>query len=803
MTSAKIAVVVPVPQPPVRGGAENLYEGLRAGIETHHGAECEIVGLPSPEGSFWDVIKSYRKFALLDLSGYDRVISTKYPSWMVDHPDHVCYMLHKLRGLYDTYHFFGLPLAVDYAALPEPARFLEKALGAPIQSREQLLRLLDSILALEPACSGHPGFALPGPLARAVVHRLDAFGMRKGAVRKFAAISRTVADREDYFPAGARVDVVYPDTGATTRTSATFDYFFTASRLDGPKRIDLIVAAFRKTRGDVRLVIAGTGPDEPRLRQLAQGDRRIEFLGYVDDQQLAQAYSEARAVVFVPYDEDLGYITIEAMRSGKAVITTTDSGGPTEFVHHGGNGFVVAPDPDSLAAAMQAIIDDPSLAVSMGAAATQAIRGIGWEQATSALMASESVAYPAVARPSGARDKVVLLNTFPVYPPRGGGQARLFHLWRHVAKGRDVVAICSVGSEEEASDQLIAPGFREIRVPRDPAHVEFETNLSRGLDWMPVSDIAFAMAPELAVGFRRACEQELGNAALCVLVHPYAAPVIQDLALPEVWHESFNHEASMKAGMLPRTAAGRAASEAVKVAEAMACRMATTTLCVSESDRRLFGETYDMAGKSLLLVPNGVDLDSVTFVPSRQRALLRSKFGLEGRDIVLILASWHGPNIEAVASVIAAAADFASTDFLVIGSAASAFEGQEVPTNVVFLGVITDEEKDLLLGCCTVALNPMRSGGGSNLKIFDYMASGAATVTSEFGARGSGIDASHAWIFGNENFDESMAAALSEALASSEEVRDRKARSARYYVEKHYSWSVIAQQIIDRLQLGT
>ena len=67
-------------------------------------------------------------------------------------------------------------------------------------------------------------------------------------------------------------------------------------------------------------------------------------------------------------DEDYGYITLEAMLSCKPVITCQDSGGSLEFVLHRQTGIVVEPTPQSLAAAMDELWDDRSLAKTLGQA---------------------------------------------------------------------------------------------------------------------------------------------------------------------------------------------------------------------------------------------------------------------------------------------------------------------------------------------------------------------------------------------------------------------------------------------------
>ena len=52
--------------------------------------------------------------------------------------------------------------------------------------------------------------------------------------------------------------------------------------------------------------------------------------------------ADALAVLYPPYDEDFGYVTLEAFLARKPVVTATDSGGPNEFVVDGVNGFVAA-----------------------------------------------------------------------------------------------------------------------------------------------------------------------------------------------------------------------------------------------------------------------------------------------------------------------------------------------------------------------------------------------------------------------------------------------------------------------------
>ena len=87
----KIGIIVPGSVPLVQGGAERFWGGLCDHINQDTSSCAELVSLPSPETKFIELMGSYRRFSDLDVTRFDRVISGKYPAWMVDHPDHTLY----------------------------------------------------------------------------------------------------------------------------------------------------------------------------------------------------------------------------------------------------------------------------------------------------------------------------------------------------------------------------------------------------------------------------------------------------------------------------------------------------------------------------------------------------------------------------------------------------------------------------------------------------------------------------------------------------------------------------------------
>lgn len=132
----------------------------------------------------------------------------------------------------------------------------------------------------------------------------------------------------------------------------------------------------------IRLIVAGDGTQRPNAERAAAAAGvadRVTFLGNVEDDDLIGLYASALAVIYPPYDEDFGYVTLEAFLARKPVITCSDSGGPNEFVVDGVNGFVAAPDPDELAVAINRLASDRAQAAVLGDAGHDVAAAITWD----------------------------------------------------------------------------------------------------------------------------------------------------------------------------------------------------------------------------------------------------------------------------------------------------------------------------------------------------------------------------------------------------------------------------------------
>ena len=142
-------------------------------------------------------------------------------------------------------------------------------------------------------------------------------------------------------------------------------------RLRYYKGLDLLIKAAPLIEAPI--LVAGNGPMRRRWRHLAANSSaapRIRFLGEVPDDELPLYYAAA-AVVVLPSShrsESFGQVLLEAMASGRPVVST-ELGTGTSFVNqHGKTGLVVASgDADALAGAVNSLLGDPERRRDMGA----------------------------------------------------------------------------------------------------------------------------------------------------------------------------------------------------------------------------------------------------------------------------------------------------------------------------------------------------------------------------------------------------------------------------------------------------
>jgi glycosyltransferase involved in cell wall biosynthesis len=315
--------------PFVWGGAEELASNLVRQLQKA-GLQSELLRVPFKWDPYPRLIDEMLLCRSMRLVNVDRMISMKFPAYLIPHHHKTMWISHQYRQAYDLWD------------------------------------------------SGHSNIAdtPEGHEVRGAIMSADRVAFAEA--RKVFGVSRVIQDRLRKYN-GLDCEVMMPPLNDPERFTggAYGDYLFAGGRVSAGKRQHLLVEAMAHVKSSrARLVVAGP-PDTPedarRLQNLVDkfdlGGRVTLDLRFLAREEYARLMNEALACAYLPLDEDsVGYVTMEAFEARKGVITVTDSGGVTDIVRHGETGLVSAPDPVQLAENVDRMFSARSRAQSMGRA---------------------------------------------------------------------------------------------------------------------------------------------------------------------------------------------------------------------------------------------------------------------------------------------------------------------------------------------------------------------------------------------------------------------------------------------------
>lgn len=347
-------LILGVKIPFVRGGQDVLVHSLLSELKKR-GHTADVVELPLsvlPKERLLNQAALWRSLDLTNFAGQsvDLVIATKFPSYYAHHPRKSLWLVHQHRAIYDLY---GSRYS-DFSDDP----------------RDEALRRM--LIQGDARCIGECAYV--------------------------SGISRNVVQRLEHYN-GIKGEALYPPLplSGQYRSAPGQDYVLSVGRLCAIKRVDLMLKALPIIHNIIKLKIVGTA-DEPGIMDYFKNEidkhhlwERVEFLGRVSDEELLDLYAKSLAVYYAPHNEDYGYVTLEALASGKAVVTANDSGGVLEFVKHEENGLIVEPTSDAIGHAVNRLVDNRGWAQELGQAGLDFIKGSGldaqgWDAVVSALL---------------------------------------------------------------------------------------------------------------------------------------------------------------------------------------------------------------------------------------------------------------------------------------------------------------------------------------------------------------------------------------------------------------------------------
>jgi len=393
-----------------------------------------------------------------------------------------------------------------------------------------------------------------------------------------------------------------------------------------------------------------------------------------------------------------------------------------------------------------------------------------------------------------SRARVVIANFYPVWPPMGGGQRRIYFLARELSKRFDVEIV--VPAWEGTCKALeLNPHLKEIRVPIDRRFLALHRKLHTEVKF--AGDLSYALYWRESHLYQDILSRRVLDAVAAITAHPYSIYALQEAVsgqgIPIVF-DSQNVEVQQKQDVLSATPQYL---KEIRAVEAAAIQYSDLTIACSESDALTYEKEYGINRQSIVIIENGVDALGVPVVEDRYVSEMREKMGLSGRLLAIFAGSLHFPNLRAIEHVVKLAERLPRITFLILGSVCKCEQLRgSVPPNIVKLGEVDENIKWLAFSLSDIGLNPMEQGSGSNIKMFEYAAAGLTILSTEFGARGVPLRPDHEFVLSETDH---MEAALRELnQMERREVRERGAR-AREAITAAADWTVIGRRYADNI----
>lgn len=391
-----------------------------------------------------------------------------------------------------------------------------------------------------------------------------------------------------------------------------------------------------------------------------------------------------------------------------------------------------------------------------------------------------------------------LLQVAPhkAYPPHHGGAHRTHGLVKSIPPSKgSVVRFCQSGPREQylslnTSDSAkIAPDYTEYWYLH-PIH-DFSRLPSTIVD-LPL--IFLGQSLSLVTPHRL---QKLAKWADVVLVEgPWQFNAVQKLVeTAPIVYSSHNVEAERFESYSTGWIAKKFLDKLIHI-EKKAVAESDAVLCTSVRDKEEFKDRYESNAEYYVL-PNSTYRKNLRDTTHVYAPDLRSKYGISTDSTVcLFVGSNYEPNVEAVNHILEMATEIqerrGTVHFVIVGSVGESID--DIPSNVTVTGFVNEIESHFDMA--DIALNPIESGSGTNVKLIDYLARGIPTITTSFGARGLSInDDTQALIRPVSVFP---AAILD--LVDSKATRIELAENGRQLVADEYIWNKVSQSLGQLLQ---
>lgn len=388
--------------------------------------------------------------------------------------------------------------------------------------------------------------------------------------------------------------------------------------------------------------------------------------------------------------------------------------------------------------------------------------------------------------------KVLQVALSVVYPPSSGGDHRTHGLvYSLPSLGNEVIRFCQGGlltNHGLSGIQRwvqIDSNYRECR-PANPFHD------APSLLQLIFDSPGYFSQKWLELSFPEPLAELIDWADVVLVEYPFQIPpIVEHSTETPVIYSSHNVESErLRSRSRILTDQYNLYLDSV---EQTAVQATSAVICTSEADYQKINKKFG-SPQHAVVAPNGIYKSEIRDSRDASGTGVRNTLGIDDNSLIgVFVGSDYGPNREAAQALVDIANQTDSSrsfDIIIVGSVCDSVISRADAVHTV--GFVEDIEP--YYDVADYGLNPMRSGGGSNIKLVEYMAKALPVISTPFGARG--FEAEHGTdllIAEIENFMEIM-------LNTEPATRYRIGGNAMEVVSQKYIWRKISENLNQKLK---
>lgn len=391
--------------------------------------------------------------------------------------------------------------------------------------------------------------------------------------------------------------------------------------------------------------------------------------------------------------------------------------------------------------------------------------------------------------------KILITDNQKIYPPDSGAPIRIFNMFKNLSKKYQTTYLGVTAYDNFLQhEKQLTQNLKEKVVKIDKPILLFNSALTSKTKGVHTFDIVISIYEYFNKKFKKELDKEAQNAKILIATHPWFFPHIKKYKNKTLIYDSHNCEYLLKKDELKKTFLGKIMLRIIKHVEKTACKKSDLVIACSEDNKESFKKLYKIKDEKIRVLPNSIDDEKIKPVTEKEREKAKQELGLNGKKMILFIGTYYEPNNEALDFIIKNLTELKDYTFLIAGNLDIHYKKEysnKKIDNLRFYGKLDWKKLTKLYKASDLAINPMFSGSGINIKMLDYMAAGIPTISTPIGARGieEVENGKHMVICKAKNFEKEI-----KQLMKDKKRKEEFKIESRKLIENHYSYKIISKK---------